>query len=394
MLLNIIENNSPEIKEKMLENFDVGIVNSNGEIDKSINNEVIKNDPVYGIGMMNTNFLSKNKIDMKTQSNYKYIIHIDGNVNAYRLLTSFLTGSLILRVKSNYTSWFDHLIYAYDISDPSSSTENTHYIWIKEDFTNLLEVMEWCLMNDEKCKQIAQNALEFAREKSRKEYILEYISMILWGVNDKFASIYEKKTSSSIKSVSSYNPSSEPEEEQSAYEQPSAYEKFLQSQSFYKPEYNPLSLQQPQSPEGPPPRQVFVPQSPEGPPPRQVFVPQSPSSPPPGFVPQSPSSPPPGFVPPQQVFVPQTPPTPISPPPTPPTPLQGFTEQPALSPDLTDILTQLKNIKTDIEEIKEENKEGTTGGSTMVDNILDVPNTKEEKSEYIKGGNTKKIMLI
>ena len=39
---------------------------------------------------------------MEEQSKYKYIIHIDGNVNAYRLLNSMLTGSLILRVKSEY----------------------------------------------------------------------------------------------------------------------------------------------------------------------------------------------------------------------------------------------------------------------------------------------------
>jgi hypothetical protein len=385
----------------MLENFDIGIVNSNGEIDKSINNEIIKNDPVYGIGVMNTNFLSKNVINMKSQSNYKYIMHIDGNVNAYRLLTSFFTGSLILRVKSQYTSWFDHLIYAYDITNPSSTTENTHYIWIKEDFSNLLDVMEWCLKNDDKCKQIAQNALQFAREKSRKEYILTYISMILWSVNDKFSSLYEKKTSSSIKTVSSYNPS---EEEQTSYE------KFLYNQSLYNPEQNQLSLINPAQeylPKTPPtPPQGFIPQSPSYPPPPspsypppQGFIPQSPSYPPPQspsyLPPQSPSYPPPQspyYLP--QGFIPQSPsyPPPQSPSDSPP-PSPSY--PPPQSPEIKDILTELKDIKNDLEEIKEEKNE-SSGGSLMVDNILEVTNndiTEDSKSEYIKGGNTKKIKL-
>ena len=407
MLLNIIENNSPDIKEKMLENFDFGIVNNNGEIGKSINNEIIKNDPEYGIGMMNTNFLSKNKIDMKTQSNYKYIIHIDGNVNAYRLLTSFFTGSLILRVKSDYTSWFDHLIYAYDITNPSSTTENTHYIWIKEDFSNLLDVMEWCLKNDDKCKQIAQNALEFAREKSRKEYIFQYISMILWSVNDKFSSLYEKKTSSTIKTNSSYNPSPHtPSPGDQKYEQ------FL----FLSKPSGPNPLQQGLEPQTPSPserysmmqqQQVFEP---------QPFPPPSPqTSPPPS--PQTSPPPSPQTSPPTQQYLPPPPPTqqylppPLPtqqylPPPLPtqqyfppPPPTQQYLPPPTqtpLSPEITNILTKLKEVETNLEELKEEKSE-STGGSFMEDDILGIKNNtntiNKEFSEYIKGGNTKKINL-
>jgi DNA-directed RNA polymerase II subunit RPB2 len=390
MLLNIIENTSPEIKEKMLENFDVGIVNSNGEIDKSINNEIIKNDPVYGIGMMNTNFLSKNRIDMKTQSNYKYLIHIDGNVNAYRLLTSFLTGSLILRVKSVYTSWFDHLIYAYDIYNPSSTTDNTHYIWIKEDFSNLLDVIEWCLINDDKCKQIAQNALEFAREKSRKEYIYQYISMILWSVNDKFSSLYEKNTSSSIKTVSSYNPSSNISlpENQSLFlskpytlQTPSPQERYSMTQPQV---FNPQTPPSPSYPPPPPPQQEFNPQTPPSPsysPPQQEFTSQTPPSP--------------SYPPPEQEFTSQQRFTPPPPPErfTSPTPPEGFTQSQQLTPNMSEILTELKEIKDDLEEIKEEKTE-SSGGSTIVDDILGVKNNnidENTKNEYIKGGNTKKI---
>jgi DNA-directed RNA polymerase II subunit RPB2 len=395
MLLNMIENTSPEIKEKMLENFDIGIVNNNGEIDKSINNEIVKNDPKYGIGMMNTTFLTKNKINMTMQSNYKYLIHIDGNVNAYRLLTSFLTGSLILRVKSQYTSWFEHLIHPFDIYDSSSSTENTHYIWINEDFTNLLDIMEWCLRNDDKCKEIAHNALEFAREKSRRDYIFLYISMILWSVNDKFSSLYEKKSSSSIKTISSYNPSPHtPEEEpypslfaqpfiprtpsnspSSPLQEPSIYEQFLQTYALNKSEKNPL-----------------------------VITPSTPSTPP---------TPVEGFSPPQPLQEPSiyekflqtyalnkseknplviTPSTP-SPPPTPPEGFSPQTPPQAISPQMTaDILSELRSIKQELKE--KESVGGSIEETDNQNNILEVEKDKpSEDEQYIKGGSTKKIKI-
>jgi hypothetical protein len=82
-------------------------------------------------------------------------------------------------------------------------------------------------------------------------------------------------------------------------------------------------------------------------------------------------------------------------PPTTPTPLEGFTQQPTVSPNMSEILTELKEIKNDLDEIKEEKTE-TSGGSTIVDDILGVKDDviSEEPSDYIKGGNTKKIKLI
>ena len=393
MLLNMIENNNQEIKEKMLENFDVGIVSSTGEIGKSINNEIVKNDPKYGIGMMNTAFLSKDKINMTMQSNYKYIIHIDGNVNAYRLLISFLTGSLILRVKSQYTSWFEHLIHPFDIYDSSSTTENTHYILINEDFSNLLDIMEWCLRNDDKCKEIANNALEFAREKSRREYILLYISMILWSVNDKFSALYTKKSSSSVKTASSYNPSPHtPEEEQpfsnSVFQQGYYMPQQLSQQQLSPQQFIPQQLSPQQNMQQSYTPQQFIPQQNM----QQSYTPQQLS--PQQFIPQSPSNSPPPTPPlPTEGFRPLTPPTP-------PTPTEGFSPPPPpISPQMTDILTQLKSIN---EELKEKE---STGGSIeeSEDSIEDANNTNifdvekdktPEGEEYIKGGNTKKIKLI
>ena len=78
---------------------------------KTIDSNSIKFDPVHGLGMLNTGIAASNQfMTMAEQSQYKYIIHVDGNVNAYRLLTTMMTGSLIIRVDGPYLSWVDQII--------------------------------------------------------------------------------------------------------------------------------------------------------------------------------------------------------------------------------------------------------------------------------------------
>lgn len=138
---------------------------------KTINSKSIRFDPIYGLGMLNTkNIKPATKfLTMAEQSNYKYIIHIDGNVNAYRLLTTMRTGSLILRVESEYKSWADHLIFP-----------NIHYIPIKPDLSDLEKKISWCLENDDKCKIISRKGLEFSMNILNGDFIKSYFQKILW----------------------------------------------------------------------------------------------------------------------------------------------------------------------------------------------------------------------
>jgi hypothetical protein len=88
----------------------------------------LKSDPLTGISQT-PNLPLVPKLDMfKEQALYRIIIHIDGNVLAYRLLPSFLTGSLIFRVQSSYTHWLDKKFKA-----------GKHYIAIKEDLSDLTD---------------------------------------------------------------------------------------------------------------------------------------------------------------------------------------------------------------------------------------------------------------
>ena len=143
--------------------LDAGIVS----ISKSV-----RIDPLRGIGIpqIPANVLLKPRLSMVEQSRYKYIIHIDGNVHAYRLLYSMLTGSLILRVGSNYTSWVEDML-----------RPNIHYVPIHADLSNLISVIKWCNENQTECEQIAKNGHEFAKRVLQKEYIKNAFIQILEG---------------------------------------------------------------------------------------------------------------------------------------------------------------------------------------------------------------------
>jgi len=144
--------------------LDVGIVeNKSG---------TLKFDPVHGLGMLDTQQPKVGFLDLMTQqSKYKYIIHIDGNVAAYRLLKSMLTGSLILRVRSPYTLWADHLLKA-----------GTHYLEIEPDLSDLDTVLEWCQNNDKKCKKIAEQGLKFATTVLTLPYLKKYFETLLFSI--------------------------------------------------------------------------------------------------------------------------------------------------------------------------------------------------------------------
>ena len=141
--------------------LDVGIVqNKSGSL---------KFDPVEGLGSLETTQKKVGFLDlMKDQSTYKYIIHVDGNVAAYRLLKSMLTGSLILRVKSPYRLWMDHKLEA-----------GKHYVEVAEDLSDLESVIQWCLDHDKECKKIATRGLQFASKVLTLDFTQIYTETLL-----------------------------------------------------------------------------------------------------------------------------------------------------------------------------------------------------------------------
>jgi hypothetical protein len=134
-------------KKKYDSFLDAGIVSSGVSIDT----RSVKFDPLYGIGVMNTHIKPVSFMSMAQQSKHKYIIHLDGNVNAYRFLTSLLTGSLIIRVKSKYTAWFESFV-----------KPGVHFIEVSSDLSDLISAIKWCQSHDPECRKIAEAGRAFA----------------------------------------------------------------------------------------------------------------------------------------------------------------------------------------------------------------------------------------
>lgn len=107
-------------------------------------------------------------LTMSEQSNYKYIINIDGYVSAFRLTFLFSFNSVVLSVKSDYRPWFYCHLIDYE-----------NIIFINKDLSNLAEVVTWLKKNDDKAKKIAQNGCELYKKLFSKKGLLDYSQLLL-----------------------------------------------------------------------------------------------------------------------------------------------------------------------------------------------------------------------
>lgn len=106
-----------------------------------------------------------------TQSEYRYIIHVQGHACAYRLSIELSLGVVILLVKGEYKMWFSDKLIEY-----------THYIPVKEDLSDLLKQIDWCRKRPKKCGKIVENCKKFYNENLRYSSILKYTLDLLINV--------------------------------------------------------------------------------------------------------------------------------------------------------------------------------------------------------------------
>jgi len=138
--------------------LDAGIVLPNAG---TVRTQSVRVDPVHGIGIVNEPSLpTEQRLSMLEQSRYKYILHIDGNVYAYRLLTTLLTGSVVLRVASPYRGWLDDYLVA-----------GTHYVPVRSDLSDINKQILWCKRHDAECRRIAQQGRDFALQARTREFM-------------------------------------------------------------------------------------------------------------------------------------------------------------------------------------------------------------------------------
>ena len=142
--------------------LDVGITKWNIRPKKLINNPYLQTIDIDSLP-----FKLSEKLNPKQQSEYKYIIHVEGHVSALRLSYELSMNSVLLIVDSKWKMWFSKLLVPYK-----------HYIPIKEDLSDIINIIKWCQNNDAKCKKIAKNAKEFYNKYLQKKGIFDYLQKL------------------------------------------------------------------------------------------------------------------------------------------------------------------------------------------------------------------------
>ena len=101
---------------------------------------------------------------------FKIFFIVDGNVISSSHMYAFAIGCVPMLI-SNGKCWFSDKIIPY-----------IHYVPVNYDLSNLIEQIEWVQNNDNKAKEIANNALHFAHtyfsSESQQQYIKDSIEKL------------------------------------------------------------------------------------------------------------------------------------------------------------------------------------------------------------------------
>ena len=143
--------------------LDAGITKWNSRIRKEFNK-----DHLTTIDYNKLPFGLVSPITPTEQSNYKYIINVDGHCSAFRLSLEFGMGSVILLVKSRYKLWFHDMIKPW-----------VHYVPVSEDLEDLIDRIKWCKTHPQECQKIVDNSLKFYRKVLGKNGIMDYMQYLL-----------------------------------------------------------------------------------------------------------------------------------------------------------------------------------------------------------------------
>ena len=95
-------------------------------------------------------------------------------------------GCCILLVESKYKLWFR------DMLEPM-----VHYVPVKEDLSDLIDMIKWCKANDKKCKNIAINAKNFYLKYLQKDGMLDYMQKLLIDLKNQMG-VYFYNTQTSL----------------------------------------------------------------------------------------------------------------------------------------------------------------------------------------------------
>tara|TARA_B110000208_G_C11652668_1_gene388593 strand:+ start:421 stop:984 length:564 start_codon:yes stop_codon:yes gene_type:complete len=126
-------------------------------------------------------YLIKENLNYEEQLKYKYLISIEGNDVATGLKWMLYSNSVVLMKIPTKESWImeGRLIPYF------------HYIPLNENFDDLDDVIKWCLLNDDKCKVISNNATIYIKQFLYKKNENEIAVNILKRINNNIIYVYE-----------------------------------------------------------------------------------------------------------------------------------------------------------------------------------------------------------
>ena len=127
------------------------------------------------------------KVERFDQTRYKFNLNIEGNSAAYRFGSLFRLGFCVLNVVSKYTLWFEPFLQ-----------DRVHCIFVKSDLSDLEEIMEWCVANDAKCKEIAENGRKFYDKYFQKEFVFDYLADVFNKTSSLLGKGYDPNTENTL----------------------------------------------------------------------------------------------------------------------------------------------------------------------------------------------------
>lgn len=162
--------------------MDVKLIGLNEKI-KVDENGYVKIIDKFKYPKMDKHYKEINSLTPKEQSNFKFIIHIQGHVAAFRLTRELAYGSVILKVNSKWKTWYSDKLIGWKAGDNSLEgrklRDSAHFLIIEENLSNLVSTINWCMeskRNDDICKNIANRALDFYKQHfSNKDFMLNYM---------------------------------------------------------------------------------------------------------------------------------------------------------------------------------------------------------------------------
>ncbi len=135
----------------------------------------------------------KDRLSIEEMLQYKYIISVEGNDKDSGLQWKLYSNSVVLMQPPFFESWLrEFQLQPY-----------VHYVPLKDDYSDLLEKIEWCESHPELCKNISANATQWVQnflDKEEEELKLQakvvkaYYKAMPKEAKLKLLPPYEKKT--------------------------------------------------------------------------------------------------------------------------------------------------------------------------------------------------------